>query len=145
MQDDPTKDDSLKAKWDKIYQDICDDLEEATQQDDCLEIGWQRDAYYSDQKLIAHMEGEYDKFDVDLGEFLSDVEDDPDAAEFNLDYEGGFGSELNEIDPDSEESSQDELEDKKHLMPFFSLFAYFISLMVISGLVFFISLFLLYV
>ena len=120
--------------------------------DRCLEIGWQRDAYDSDEKLTAHLEGEYDKFDVDLGEFLSDVEDDPDAAtmlgtaaEFDLDAEGGFGSELNEIDPDSEESSQDELEDKKHLMPFSSLFVCFISLMVISGLVFFISLFLLYV
>ena len=51
MQDDPPEDDRLKAKWEKIYQDICDDLEEPTQQDDCLEIGWQRDAYYSDQKL----------------------------------------------------------------------------------------------
>lgn len=66
MQDDPPEDDRLKAKWEKIYQDICDDLEEPTQQDDCLEIGWQRDAYYSDQKLIAHAEGEFvNFFDLD--------------------------------------------------------------------------------
>ena len=26
MQDDPPEDDRLKAKWEKIYQDICDDL-----------------------------------------------------------------------------------------------------------------------
>ncbi len=83
MQDDPPEDDNLKAKWEKIYQDICDDLEEPTQQDAYLEIGWQRDAYDSDEKLIAHAEGE----------FLNDVYDDPDASrmlrtnEFDLDTE----------------------------------------------------------
>ena len=75
MQDDPPEDDRLKAKWEKIYQDICDDLEEPTQQDDCLEIGWQRDAYYSDQKLIAHAEGEF-------------VNDTDSANDFDLDAEG---------------------------------------------------------
>ena len=70
------------------------------------------------------------------------------ANEFDLDAERNkvvLDSGLNEIDPDLEGSSQDELEDKDHLMLFPSLFACFISLMVISGVVFFISLFLLYV
>ena len=69
MQDDPPKDDSLKAKWEKIYQDVCDDLEEPTQQDEYLEIGWQRDTYDSDEKLTAHSElerGTANKWDFDL-------------------------------------------------------------------------------
>ena len=142
-------DDSLTGELEHIVaSDIFND--KSAQQDECLEIGWQRDAYDSDEKLTAHAEGEYH---VNLGEFLNDVEDNPDAAtmlgtanEFDLDAEGNkvvLDSGLNEIDPELEGSSQDGLEDKEDLMPFFSLFVYFISLMVISGVVFFISLFLL--
>ena len=89
-------------------------------------------------------------WDVDLEEFLNDVGDATTmlgtANELDLDAEGNkvvLDSGLNEIDPDLEGSSQDGLEDKEDLMPFFSLFVYFISLMVISGVVFCISLFLL--
>ena len=87
MQDDPPQDDDLKAKWEEIFRNICDDLEEPAQQDECREIGWQRDAYDSDEKLTAHAEGELT--------WTNDVEDDPDAAtmlgtanEFDLDAEG---------------------------------------------------------
>jgi hypothetical protein len=86
MQDDPPQDDNLKAKWEKLYRDVCNDLEEPAQQDECLEIGWQRDAYDFDEKLIAHAEGELT--------WTNEVEDDPDAAtmlgtanEFDLDVE----------------------------------------------------------
>ena len=137
-------DDSLTGELEHIVaSDIFND--KSAQQDECLEIGWQRDAYDSDEKLTAHAEGELT--------WTNDVEDDPDAAtmlgtanEFDLDAEGNkvvLDSGLNEIDPELEGSSQDGLEDKEDLLPFFSLFVYFISLMVISGVVFFISLFLL--
>ena len=103
-------------------------------------------------------------WDVDLGEFLNDIEDDPDAAtmlgtanDFELDaeleddIEDAFfpnnefelDAEPNEIDLDLEESSQDELEDKDHLMPFFSLFACVILMVICAG--FLISMFLGYV
>ena len=92
-------------------------------------------------------------WDVDLGEFLNDIEEDPDAAtmlgaanDFDLDAERNevdLDAGLNEIDPDLEESSQDELEDKEHLMPFFSLFACFILMVICAG--FLISMFLGYV
>jgi hypothetical protein len=108
MQDDPPQEDNLKAKWEKIYRDVCNDLEEPAQQDECLEIGWQRDAYYSDEKLTAHAEGE----------FLNDVEDDPDAAtmlgtanEFDLDagleddIEDAMHANTNEFDLDAENPS----------------------------------------
>ena len=101
MQDDPPEDDRLKAKWEKIYQDICDDLEEPTQQDDCLEIGWQRDAYYSDQKLIAHAEGEFVND--------TDMEDDPDA-------EGRLGT-ANDFDLDAEGSSAKDPSQSADLAP----------------------------
>ena len=102
--------------------------------------------------------------DVDRKELLNDVEDDPDAAtmlgtanDFDLDagLEDDIGdaffpnkefeldAEPNEIDLDLEESSQDELEDKDHLMPFFSLFACVILMVICAG--FLISMFLGYV
>ena len=102
--------------------------------------------------------------DVDRKELLNDVEDDPDAAtmlgtanDFDLDagleddIEDAFfpnkefelDAEPNEIDLDLEESSQDELEDKDHLMPFFSLFACVILMVICAG--FLISMFLGYV
>jgi len=144
-------DDSLTGELEHIVaSDIFND--KSAQQDECLEIGWQRDASVFDDEGVLHAQ-----WDIDLGEFLNDVDEDPDAAtmlgttDFDLDAEGNdaegnkvvLDSGLNEIDPELEGSSQDGLEDKEDLMPFFSLFVYFISLMVISGVVFFISLFLL--
>ena len=86
MQDDPPEDADLNADSEEIYEDICDDLEKPTQQNECLEIGWQRDAYDSDEKLTAHAEGELT--------WTNNIEDDPDAAtmlgtanEFDLDSE----------------------------------------------------------
>jgi hypothetical protein len=81
MQDDPPQEDNLKAKWEKIYRDVCNDLEEPAQQDECLEIGWQRDAYYSDEKLIGHAEmlGTANDFDLDAEE--SSAEDPRQSAD----------------------------------------------------------------
>ena len=58
MQDDPPQDDNLKAKWEKLYRDVCNDLEEPAQQDECLEIGWQRDAYDFDIEQVPSFFGE---------------------------------------------------------------------------------------
>ena len=104
--------------------------------------------------------------DIDQVLFLNDGEEDPDppirigtAKDFELkdfeldaeledDIEDAFfpnkefdlDAEPKEIDPDLEGSSQDELEDKEHLMPFFSLFACFILMVICAG--FLISMFL---
>ena len=99
--------------------------------------------------------------DIDQVLFLNDSEEDADPAtivgtanDFELDAEleddiedaffpnkeFDLNAEPNEIDPDLEESSQDELEDKDHLMPFFSLFACFILMVICAG--FLISMFL---
>ena len=86
----------------------------------------------------ATMLGTANEFDLDA-ELEDDIEDamHPNAKEFDLD------AEPKEIDPDLEGSSQDELEDKEHLMPFFSLFACFILMVICAG--FLISMFLGYV
>ncbi len=82
----------------------------------------------------ATMLGTANEFDLD-----AELEDDIEDAffpnkEFDLD------AEPKEIDPDLEGLSQDELEDKEHLMPFFSLFACFILMVICAG--FLISMFL---
>ena len=81
MRDDPPQEDNLKAKWEKIYRDVCNDLEEPAQQDECLEIGWQRDAYYSNEKLTGHAEmlGTANDFDLDAEE--SSAEDPSQSAD----------------------------------------------------------------
>ena len=75
MQDDPPQDDDLKAKWEEIFRNICDDLEEPAQQDECREIGWQRDAYYSDEKLTCHAEMPRTANEFDLDAEGSSAED----------------------------------------------------------------------
>lgn len=93
-------DDSLTGELEHIVaSDIFND--KSAQQDECLEIGWQRDASVFDDEGVLHAQ-----WDIDLGEFLSDVEDDPDAATM-------LGT-ANEFDLDAEGSSTDDIEDAMH-------------------------------
>ena len=141
MQDDPLKD---------VIED--DDFEEIVDVTDIGDAASEAGPFGIDYAKITFSEfffggNEGKAWDVDLDEFLNDVEDDPDAAtllgaakEFDLDAEleddiedAFLDAGPNEIDPDLEGSSQDELEDKEHLMPFFSLFACFILMVFCAG------------
>ncbi|MGI9446039.1 MAG: hypothetical protein ACR2NI_00090 [Pirellulales bacterium] len=73
----------------------------SVQRDEILEIGWQRDVSVFDDEGMLHAQ-----WDIDLGEFLNDVDEDPDAATM-------LGT-ANEFDLDAEGSSTDDIEDAMH-------------------------------
>lgn len=101
----------LVDKWDRIFRDICREIvcpPALVEQDNDgrhLEVGWQRDAAGLDESGVLHKEADFKSssnlggddvkpWDVDLSEFMNNVEVDADAAtmlggngEFDLDAE----------------------------------------------------------